>query len=230
MSTRFPGRRFSWSRLTILVLVRRPHRARALPLGFGWWRDTAQAKVEGNPWFGGYVDVTATPSYAFETATAPGTQNAVLAFVVAAKDKTCTPTWGGSYSLDQASSDLDLDRRIARVRDQGRNVVVSFGGPAERRAGPGLRQRPDLAPCLLGRDRPLPPRHHRPRPRGRRAHRHRQRPASRGRRRAAAEGLPGQGTQPRGLAHAARWSPPGSPRTAPTRSRRSSRPGSTSPG
>lgn len=127
MSTRFPGRRFSWLRLSILVLCVALLGAGA-SLGFGWWRDTAEARVEGNPWFGGYVDVTATPSYAFETATDPGTRNAVLAFVVAATDKTCTPTWGGSYSLDQASSDLDLDRRIARVRDQGRNVVVSFGG------------------------------------------------------------------------------------------------------
>lgn len=127
MSTRFPGRRFSWLRLSILVLCVALI-GLSVSVGFGWWRDTAQAKVEGNPWFGGYVDVTATPSYAFETATAAGTQNAVLAFVVAAKDKTCTPTWGGSYTLDQASSDLDLDRRIARVRDQGRSVVVSFGG------------------------------------------------------------------------------------------------------
>ncbi len=127
MSTRFPGRRFSWLRLTILALVVALI-GLGLSVGFGWWRDTAQAKVEGNPWFGGYVDVTATPSYAFETATDPGSQNAVLAFIVAAKDKTCTPTWGGAYSLDQASTDLDLDRRIARVRDQGRNVVVSFGG------------------------------------------------------------------------------------------------------
>ncbi|HEY3340268.1 MAG TPA: carbohydrate-binding protein [Propionicimonas sp.] len=127
MSTRFPGRRFSWLRLTILVLLVALVGVSA-SVGLGWWRDTAEATVEGKPWFGGYVDVTATPSYAFETATAAGSQNAVLAFVVAAKDKTCTPTWGGAYSLDQASSDLDLDRRIARVRDQGRNVVVSFGG------------------------------------------------------------------------------------------------------
>ncbi|MGV8908111.1 MAG: chitinase [Propionicimonas sp.] len=127
MSTRFPGRKFSWFRFTLLILCLALIGTGA-SLGLGWWRDSAQAKVEGNPWFAGYVDVTATPSYAFETASGPSTQNAVLAFIVAPKDRTCAPSWGASYSLDQASNDLDLDRRIARVRDQGRNVVVSFGG------------------------------------------------------------------------------------------------------
>ncbi len=127
MSTRFPGRRFSWFRLTLLVLLV-ALTGTGLSLGLGWWRDTAQAEVEGSPWFGGYVDVTATPSYPFETVTGPGTQNIVLSFVVAAADGSCQPTWGSAYSLEQASVELDLDRRIARARDQGRNVVVSFGG------------------------------------------------------------------------------------------------------
>ncbi len=127
MSARFPGRRFSWSRLTILVLC-------LTLVGYwvaqvvGQWQDTARAQAEGKPWFAGYVDVTATPAYPFEAATGDGTQNVVLAFVVAGGNRECVPTWGGSYSLDQASADLDLDRRIARVRERGRDVIVSFGG------------------------------------------------------------------------------------------------------
>lgn len=127
MSTRFPGRRFSWLRFGVLVLaVALAGSGAALTLG--WWQDSAEATVEGTPWFAGYVDVTATPSYAFEAPAGEGTQAAVLAFVVAAADGSCTPSWGASYGLDQAASDLDLDRRIARLRDQGRSVVVSFGG------------------------------------------------------------------------------------------------------
>lgn len=127
MSTRFPGRRFSWLRLTILVLGLALAGSGAA-VAFGLWRDTEEASVEGQPWFAGYVDVTATPAYAFESAPIEGTQNTVLSFIVAAADGSCTPSWGASYSLDQAGTALDLDRRIARVREQGRTVVVSFGG------------------------------------------------------------------------------------------------------
>lgn len=127
MSARFPGRRFSWLRLTVLVLCL-SLAGYGATIALGWWQDTAEAKVEGKPWFAGYADVTATPSYPFETAAGAATQNVVLSFVVAAQDHSCTPSWGASYSLGQAAQDLDLDRRIARARDQGRNVVVSFGG------------------------------------------------------------------------------------------------------
>jgi chitinase len=40
----------------------------------------------------------------------------------------CTPSWGAAYSLDGAAQSLDLDRRIARLRQQGGDVMVSFGG------------------------------------------------------------------------------------------------------
>ncbi|MFB2580852.1 chitinase [Herbiconiux sp. P15] len=40
----------------------------------------------------------------------------------------CTPSWGTAYSLDGAAQALDLDRRIARLRQQGGDVMVSFGG------------------------------------------------------------------------------------------------------
>ena len=38
-------------------------------LGLQWW-GSAQAAEAYNPWFAGYVDVTATPTYDFEASTA----------------------------------------------------------------------------------------------------------------------------------------------------------------
>jgi chitinase len=83
-----------------------------------------------SPWFAGYVDVTATPSYDFETPADTAGSDVVLSFVVASSDDACTPTWGNAYSLDEASHELDLDRRVARLRQGGGDAVVSFGGQA----------------------------------------------------------------------------------------------------
>lgn len=128
MSERFAGRRFSWLRFSALLVV-------CAILGgaawYAWWsaRDEAQAEESGDPWFAGYVDVTATPAHPFEAAPAAGApDDVVLAFVVAAAPDRCEPTWGAAYSLDEAATALDLDRRIQRLRDQERDVVVSFGG------------------------------------------------------------------------------------------------------
>jgi chitinase len=74
-----------------------------------------------------YVDVTATPEYAFENATR---SSVVLGFVVSSRSDACSPSWGGSYSLPQADSALDVDRRIARFEQRGGQVAVSFGGAA----------------------------------------------------------------------------------------------------
>jgi chitinase len=104
----------------------------ALGAGAFFWvasiQDERIAATEGDPWFAGYADITATPTYAMESATADGTENVVLAFVVAAEAGGCVPTWGGVYTLDSAMRDLDLDRRLARIHDQGREYVISFGG------------------------------------------------------------------------------------------------------
>ena len=75
------------------------------------------------PWFASYVDTTLTPQYAFEQYA----DNVVLSFVVAQKNGQ-KPSWGAAYSLDEASNDLDLDRRIARLRQKGSEIIVSFGG------------------------------------------------------------------------------------------------------
>jgi chitinase len=96
---------------------------------FGMQRwHAAQSTASHQPWFAPYVDVTATPSFDFEQMGATPHRDAVLSFVVASPTSACTPSWGGAYTLAQANASLDLDRRIARLRQQGGNVAVSFGG------------------------------------------------------------------------------------------------------
>lgn len=80
--------------------------------------------------FAGYVDVTATPPYPFESLSQPNQQDVILAFIVAGKDDPCQPTWGTYYSLDEAATGLDLDRRITQLRLSGGDVRISFGGQA----------------------------------------------------------------------------------------------------
>lgn len=80
--------------------------------------------------FSSYVDVTTTPSYPFETPSGPAQANVILSFVVADPDRGCTPAWGGAYSLDEAASQLELDRRITQLRLTGGEARVSFGGQA----------------------------------------------------------------------------------------------------
>lgn len=87
-------------------------------------RSTASAK----PWYAAYVDVTSTPAFAFDQMGATANRDALLSFIVASPSEPCTPTWGGAYNLDQAGSSLDLDRRIARLKQQGGNIAISFGG------------------------------------------------------------------------------------------------------
>jgi len=91
--------------------------------GLHQWRAT-RPLASHKPWFAPYVDATATPTFAFEQTG----HDVVLSFVVSSTSDPCTPSWGGAYSLEQANSSLDLDRRIARLRQQGHTVAVSFGG------------------------------------------------------------------------------------------------------
>lgn len=91
------------------------------------WQER-QSTVSRKPWFASYVDVTATPSYPFEQLGATSTNTAILSFIVSSPSDACTPSWGGAYTLGQASTDLDLDRRVARLRQLGGSVSVSFGG------------------------------------------------------------------------------------------------------
>lgn len=94
---------------------------------FRWWK-SEQLEVSHKPWFASYVDVTSTPTYAFEQLGKTDHKDVILSFIVSSTSKDCVPSWGGSFTLDRASDSLDLDRRIARLKQQGGNVAVSFGG------------------------------------------------------------------------------------------------------
>src|SRR5579875_2200218 len=83
-------------------------------------------------WFAPYVDVTLAPTYQFQDPSVDPIPYSVLGFVVADNQNTCTPTWGSYFNLDGAGRELDLDRRIARVREQGGDVIISFGGVANQ--------------------------------------------------------------------------------------------------
>ncbi|WP_035748847.1 chitinase [Arthrobacter sp. 35W] len=126
MSKRFPGRKLSWIRLTVLLVGV----ALLATAGVAGWRtyQDVQAAAASPSSFAGYVDVTATPRYAFEQPASDDNKSVVLSFIVADAKDSCQPSWGAAYSLDAAASDLDLDRRIARLRQVGGNIAVSFGG------------------------------------------------------------------------------------------------------
>ncbi|MEX5294633.1 chitinase [Kocuria sp. CPCC 205268] len=81
------------------------------------------------PWFGGYVNATAYPYFDFGTEAA-GQTHTVLGFVVADPEEPCTPSWGGYYGLEEAESTLRMEEQIASLREQGGEVVISFGGAA----------------------------------------------------------------------------------------------------
>ncbi|WP_168796556.1 chitinase [Arthrobacter echini] len=126
MSARFPGRRLSLVRLVLLLGVVATLAVGGLT-GVDRWEDARAAKSTG-AFFAGYVDVTATPSYAFEDPAKDIGGGAVLSFIVASGTEPCTPSWGTYYSLDDAGTVLDLDRRVARMAQDGKEVIVSFGG------------------------------------------------------------------------------------------------------
>jgi len=104
-------------------------------IGYGgfWGAQTelAAATVRpGGTWFAPYVDVTLEPTYPFQSVSADPARQSVLGFVVASSSRSCTPSWGGRYTLAQADQELALASRIAEVRREGAGVIVSFGGEA----------------------------------------------------------------------------------------------------
>lgn len=120
------GRRLSWPRLGLLITTI----AAIVFVSLSGWRlfQDSQAAARGDQWFSGYVDATVTPALDFEEPSSDAAGDVVLSFVVASKTEPCAPSWGAAYSLDDASQDLDLDRRIARLRQNDGSVIVSFGG------------------------------------------------------------------------------------------------------
>lgn len=91
-----------------------------------WQSEQSSASTE--PWFASYVDVTSTPTFAFEEIGKTDNKDVVLSFIVSSTSKECVPSWGGVFTPDGASDTLDLDRRIARLQQQGGNIAISFGG------------------------------------------------------------------------------------------------------
>lgn len=84
--------------------------------------------VPAETWYAPYVDATLTPYFPFEDPGVNPVSDVVLGFVVADGTDGCTPSWGGAYTLDEAATALDLDRRTARYREGSGDVIVSFGG------------------------------------------------------------------------------------------------------
>lgn len=120
-------RKLSWIRVLAIVLAVAAVLAGVVGFRQGTRHASVAAPVSS---FSPYVDVTATPQFAFEDLPQSSSTNVVLGFVVSAPAAACQPSWGGAYSLDTAASGMDLDRRIARLRQRGGQVSVSFGGEA----------------------------------------------------------------------------------------------------
>ncbi len=121
-----PRRRLSLPRvmLAVFILVSVPT---SVVFAQRQWH-MSQPIVSNKPWFASYVDVTATPTYTFEQLGNTSNRDAILSFVVSSPGNACTPSWGGAYTLSQATGSLDLDRRIARLQRLGGSVAISFGG------------------------------------------------------------------------------------------------------
>lgn len=95
--------------------------------GYKQWKAN-RLEVSREPWFASYVDVTATPAFPFEQMGTGSNRDAILSFIVSSPQDACTPSWGAVYTMNRASDNLDLDRRIARLQQQGGSVAISFGG------------------------------------------------------------------------------------------------------
>jgi len=128
---RHPGKRLSPWRVTTAIAVVAAVIAGAVAVPLLLNNDAEAATVEAGPrWFGGYFDVTAAKPSEVPTTDLEAPSNIVLSFIVAESEDSCVPSWGTYYGLDEAATglDLDLDRRIARMRQDGAQIAVSFGG------------------------------------------------------------------------------------------------------
>ncbi|MDO8383308.1 MAG: glycosyl hydrolase family 18 [Microbacterium sp.] len=129
-SGRHPGKRLSPWRvsaavITVLALV---GVAVVVPYVLREEASAEPSAVTGPRWFGGYFDVTSAKVSDMPTLDKDAPANIVLSFIVAEAEDSCEPSWGTFYSLEEAGTDLDLDRRIARMRQEDAEVAVSFGG------------------------------------------------------------------------------------------------------
>lgn len=122
-----PEVRLSWWRLGVLLLAVAVIAGGSVLL-VREWRSTDV--VVGASTSVPYVDVTLTPTYAFQDPQSNPARSVALAFVVADPDEPCAPSWGGYYSLSEADAQLELSRRLAQLRNAGGDAIVSFGGQA----------------------------------------------------------------------------------------------------
>lgn len=120
-----PRRRLSLARLLIVLIA-----VVAVVLGSsaGVRSLIDNSGPSSETWFAPYIDMTLPPTLAFEDPGVNPAREVVLGFVVANPTSPCTPSWGGAYSLDGASSELELDRRVTQFRAAGGDVLISFGG------------------------------------------------------------------------------------------------------
>ncbi len=122
-----PTRRLSPWRVMLAIVIL-AGLAASVYYGHTWYNDTKQPVGSRKAWFAAYADVTSTPSYAFEQLGTTDHKEVIMSFIVSLPSDPCTPSWGGAYTMNAASEKLDLDRRIARLRQQDGNVAISFGG------------------------------------------------------------------------------------------------------
>jgi chitinase len=128
-----PQTRLSPLRILMALIV-----IAALAAGTYWWvrdsrtkaKESAVAAHESAAWFAPYVDTTLTPALQFQDPNVSPARQVILGFVVADPKSSCSPSWGGFYSLSGAADQLNLDRRIAQLQNEGASAVVSFGGQA----------------------------------------------------------------------------------------------------
>ncbi len=128
-SGRHAGKRLSPWRVSLAVLI---VLVAAAGIAFVPWYVALRAEIAGvetGPrWFGGYFDATAAHVSEVPSPASEDERTVLLSFVVAAAPDTCTPSWGAAYSLAEAGREIDLDRRVDRLRRDGAHVAVSFGG------------------------------------------------------------------------------------------------------
>jgi chitinase len=135
-----PRRRLSVPRLLLAL-------AGIAAMGAGGMKGVAIFRADRSlppPLVAPYVDATLTPLFPFEDQAALPAQTVVLGFVVADPTSPCSPSWGGYHTLDDARTALDIDRRIARFRQRGGDVLVSFGGAANTELAVGCSDQTSL--------------------------------------------------------------------------------------
>lgn len=116
-------------------------------LGISAFRTTLP---QAEPWFAGYVDVTVSPAYPFETPASDAAKNVILSFIVAGAANPCEPRWGPHHTLDEAGALLGLDAKLATLRENGGQAAISFGGAANTELATSCTDLPSLEDAYQG--------------------------------------------------------------------------------